>query len=252
MTLLDDANDLLSFANRKIASSGKKRKPKKIKREKKQKIKIPKEKPTKTKDAKDPVKKGLSKGKGKNKSRVKAFKDGAKAKAKAAKESVKAGLSKGKQKIMNKKLIGLFLTDKKAEIKLEKNIKAALAKMENNKIYHMITSEKADNKPELTDKKAIKKYTTKLGKQRKAFIKIHNTWTKNLRRLGKLNRKRGIVPTPNQAKVLGPKKLYEDMSDPEYETFNDSEIEEWTEYEYDSDDYSSEDEYEEYSVNLKF
>ena len=29
-------------------------------------------------------------------------------------------------------------------------------------------------------------------------------------------------------------------------------MEDWTDYEYDSDDYSSEDEYEEYNVNLKF
>ena len=116
----------------------------------------------------------------------------------------------------------------------------------------MITCDTAQNKPELTDRKAIKKYTTTLSKERKAFLKLHRTWIKNLRRLGKLNRKRDIVPTPDQAKVLGPKKLYEDMSDSEYETFNDSEIEEWTEYEYDSDDYSSEDEYEEYNVNLKF
>jgi hypothetical protein len=211
-SILGDIEDAVNYVSR----SGKKRQPKKIKKEKKFKVK------------------------------AKALKDGAKAKAKAAKAKIGKGLSKGKQKLMNKKLIGLFLSDEKADTKLNKNIKAAREKMEKNKIYHMITSEKAQNKPELTDKKAIKKYTTKLSKERKAFLKIHNTWTKNLRRLGKLNRKRDIVPTPDQAKLLGPKKLYEDMSDPEYEAFNDSEIEEWSEYEYDSDDYNSED------INLKF
>ena len=271
-SILGDIEDVVNWASRQ--GGKKKRKPKKIKREKKQKIKIPKEKKSKDLNKKEKRGKDLSKkekkGKDLSKKEKKTLKQIAKdtkaaaargitnaknkvkAKAAAAKDSVKRGLSKGKQKIMNKKLIGLFLTDKKAEIKLEKNIKAALAKMENNKIYHMITSEKAGNKPELTDKKAIKKYTTKLSKERKRFLKLHRTWVKNLRRLGKLNRKRDIVPTPDQAKVLGPKKLYEDMSDSEYDIFNDSEIEEWTEYEYDSDDYSSEDEYEEYNVNLKF
>lgn len=261
MDIIQDVNDFANWATRKSASSGKnkkkkKRQPKKIKKEKRFKVK---KKPKDTRSVKQKVKdevkdtkRRIGKAKNKVKAKAKAFKDGAKAKAKAAKESVKRGLSKGKQKIMNKKLIGLFLSDDKADTKLNKNIKAAREKMEKNKIYHMITSEKAQNKPELTDKKAIKKYTTKLSKERKRFLKLHRTWVKNLRRLGKLNRKRDIVPTPDQAKVLGPKKLYEDMSDSEYETFNDSEIEEWTEYEYDSDDYSSEDEYEEYNVNLKF
>lgn len=248
-SILGDIEDAINWASRqggkKKKKPKKKRQPKKIKKEKKFKLK---KKPKDTRSVKQKVKDEVKD----TKRRIGKAKDKVKAKAKAAKESVKAGLSKGKQKIMNKKLIGLFLSDDKADTKLNKNIKAALEKMKLNKIYHMITSPDAKNAPELTDKKAIKKYTTKLGKQRKAFIKIHNTWTKNLRRLGKLNRKRDIVPTPDQAKVLGPKKLYEDMSDPEYETFNDSEIEEWTEYEYDSDDYSSEDEYEEYSVNLKF
>ena len=239
ISILGDIEDVFNRASRQ-GGKKKKRQPKKIKKEKKFKVK---KKPKDTRSVKQKVKDEVKD----TKRRIGKAKNKVKAKAKAAKESIKRGFSKGKQKIMNKKLIGLFLDDDSAETKLNKNIEAALAKMKKNKIYHMITSDNAQNKPELTDKKAIKKYTTKLSKDRKAFLKIHRTWVKNLRRLGKLNRKRDIVPTPDQAKILGPKKLYEDMSDSEYETFNDSEIEEWTEY-----DYSSEDEYEEYNVNLKF
>ena len=77
--------------------------------------------------------------------------------------------------------------------------------------------------------------------------------------MAKLKEKLGMVKTPDEGRILEnyPKKVnskkfqdIEDLSD--IVEFNDSEMEDWTDYEYDSDDYSSEDEYEEYSVNLKF